>query len=1128
MIVLSGEVAAAWPDGATHRLRGRQPQLVLCYLLLESRPVERYELAELLWGERLPDHWAGAVRGVLSKVRAWLVDADLAEASLVAEDGLVRLGLPEGVVTDLDLARAAIEHARQALDQGEHTEAAEQADRAAALLHGPFLPHGDGDWVARQRDRFEGLVGTAARIEARALLDGGDASRAAALAADRVGRDPLDEAAHHLLIQALLAAGRRADAVRAYDELTTVLGRELGIGPSPETSTLIHRPPAPEAVTPAVAAPAAPTPQSAARPARAGERRALESFVGRHHELDDLLSAWTATTTDSSPHLVVVRGDAGIGKTRLADELGRRATDQGAQVLWGRCRAGSGLAFEPVVELLADALAADPGLLGRLGPAAGHLAPLLPDRHLPAVTTSLDPTLERTRLFGAVAAAVAEVASRPTVWIVDDLQWASPDTVALLELVLERLTRPLLVVATYRGRAPTIEASLARLQRTVPGTTIPLGGLDEDDLRDVVRPFHPTEDAAQRDLVSDLYRRTGGNPFFVTEITQDARRSGHGLDPSRIPDTARQWIERRAAALDPQVSAVLDLCAVIGLEVDLDLLDACHAPDADGLARACDTLIDQGLLTETSEPGTLVFPHLISRDAIYERLRSPRRLQLHRKVVQTIEAQPTRPGRDALLAHHLARLGPEAAPRAAAHACDAGDDALTRSAWALAAEHFATAAELGRGEPALRARALIGLGRARYRSRDLTGAREALDEAIASAREHGLPIELAEASLQLVGRAGRGAAIDMTDAERESLLRLALAGLEGLTGLDDGRAAERDALLGEIEGELALALLFADAADERADLVTRSLSRARAARPVVPRHLARALLNSRIAKLDPGQLSGRLADEDEVLALPSGDLPAEQIIAALAYQHEDRLLTGDRAGARASLARLRRAVEAHPHPYWAWVAHTWTALGHLIDGDVDGAEAAAFAAADLQLGDQGESTACLGVNLISIRLWQGRSGEVIDLVADAADRFPQVPCYRAVHSLCASKAGEESQSERAYRSFADAHFVVPADTNRFLTLAVLADVAVDRGDTDGGAMLGELLAPYGGLQVLLNCYGGGGAYWGPADHQLARLARLAGRHEDADRLFTLAAEQADAFGAPLARDAILDDQLVAH
>ena len=122
---------------------------------------------------------------------------------------------------------------------------------------------------------------------------------------------------------------------------------------------------------------------------------------------------------------------------------------------------------------------------------------------------------------------------------------------------------------------------------------------------------------------------------------------------------------------------------------------------------------------------------------------------------------------------------------------------------------------------------------------------------------------------------------------------------------------------------------------------------------------------------------------------------------------------------------------------------------------------------------------------------------MLDLLRAAADANPNVPCYRSVLALCAKEAGERREAEAAYRSFADTGFAVPDDGNRLLTLAVLADVAASLGDRRGGRRLLRLLAPHAERQVILNCYGGGGATWGPVAHQLARLAAL---DDDADAM----------------------------
>ena len=163
---------------------------------------------------------------------------------------------------------------------------------------------------------------------------------------------------------------------------------------------------------------------------------------------------------------------------------------------------------------------------------------------------------------------------------------------------------------------------------------------------------------------------------------------------------------------------------------------------------------------------------------------------------------------------------------------------------------------------------------------------------------------------------------------------------------------------------------------------------------------------------------------------------------------------------------------------------------------------------------------------MDIRLYQGRSAEVLDLLTGAADAFPNIPCYRAVLALCAVEAGDADLAARSYGHFRDTGFdAIPKDSNRLLALVVLADTAAQLGDAASADALGDLLLPAADLQAILNCYGGGGAYWGPVSHQLGRLAALAGRTEEADRWFAQAEHSAQALGATAALTRITNDPL---
>jgi hypothetical protein len=245
------------------------------------------------------------------------------------------------------------------------------------------------------------------------------------------------------------------------------------------------------------------------------------------------------------------------------------------------------------------------------------------------------------------------------------------------------------------------------------------------------------------------------------------------------------------------------------------------------------------------------------------------------------------------------------------------------------------------------------------------------------------------------------------------------------------------------------------------------------------------------------------------------------LLTAHCYRHEDVLRSGDLVHAGAALSDAEGLVRRYPDPYWNWVTRTWRAIEQVNTGDLDRAEQLAFDAAALRAGID-EAAACLGVNLVNIRLYQGRSGEVIALLRDAVDAHPNIPTYRAVLALCAAEARDLDAAEEQLRYFTvDSLRGLPDDTNRMLALAVLAHTAATIGADDVVPMLRDALEPYRGQWVVLNCYGGGGAVWGPVDHALARLAWLT--HDPlADVWFERAANQAAR--APLVEQRIADDR----
>ncbi|MGN6696487.1 MAG: ATP-binding protein, partial [Aquihabitans sp.] len=841
---LLGAVVLHAPDGVVPVTRP-QVQVLLAFLLLESRPVSRGEIAELLWGDRpLASHWQGAVRGVVSKVRDLVAVAEIDADVSSLGDGTVRLATGPGCTVDVVLAERDVDAAEDAIAGGDADRAIDLVAPWLEPLQQPFLPAGDGDWVRAQQHRVAQIARRAVLVRIQALRAAGRPDLASEAAAVWIHRNPIDEGVHEQLIGSLLDDGRRGEAVEAYRRLAGLLADELGVGPSDAVASLVG------SARPTVATPAPPT---TAAPADPAER----IFLGRRSEMDQLTATWRSTVADAQPQLVVIHGKSGIGKTRLADELGAIAGREGAAVRWARCFPGAGLPFEPLVSAVAPAPSS--------ASAGGS----------PADAAPAGSGLARAEALRTIDVGLRALAARPSVLVIDDLQWASDDVTAALEQTVADLTGPLLIVATSRNLPAPVHEVLSRIQRSLPTTQVHLRGLEAVDLEPLFD--EGGEQAAVR--AGELHRRTGGHPLFVTELALAPRRTGAEVDPDAVPDAVRSWIGHRADALAKPVRARLDLASVIGEELALTTLARCAHVDPDDVLDQLEALVEDGFLVETDRIDVFAFPHLITRDAIYERISPTRRARMHLAVAEALRAAGPAPGRHAEVAHHLQLAGPDHAVDAGRSLLLAGGEALDSGAWALAETLYGKASVVAPDDPAIRAGALTGLARAAHLQRRRDEAEQLVDEVLALSRAHRLPLELAEAVLVLVGRAGRGATQHLTDLEQATLLREALDGIDALDErdpVDRGRDADaasraervrRDTLACHLEGELAQALALTAPAEERTALAQRAVALARALDPPDTRLTARSLLIARLDRLDPTPVADRIGDLDQILAI---------------------------------------------------------------------------------------------------------------------------------------------------------------------------------------------------------------------------------------------------------------------
>jgi tetratricopeptide (TPR) repeat protein len=790
-----------------------------------------------------------------------------------------------------------------------------------------------------------------------------------------------------------------------------------------------------------------------------------DPFVGRVGELDDLARCWKQVLQARSPHLAVVRGPAGMGKTRLVDEFVQAVSaslDELPRIALSRERRN------------------DDRPLGSIG----DLLPLLAPEQ--AVTSMSDDerAVDARQRFHEV---VRGLASTPTIWCIDDLQWMPTDSLDLLSGALEVVDGPLLLVATYRtGELDDPQV----VDRRVATTIIDLDAMGIGELRELVEAW-----ALPIDLDTDLEllrARTAGLPLFATEVARSAIRRGERIDPSSVPAALRDWVRIRFEELgeiDPAMTNVIQFAALVGVEFDVDVLAASADLDVDTTDRLLDELVERGVLGSGRRPGELQFSHALLRDVVVEMIGPARARRRHQRVAAAIAERP-RTDRIAewhsALAHHLS-LGGAEATEVRRHAVAACDLQLADGAWSAASRSIELA--LGTGpDRSERAALLARHGRVLLRVQRFADAAASLRDAIEIAAPLGLREVQGRATLDLVGRAGRGAATDSTDAERISLVRSALDAL----GDESDDTTELTVLRSELERELALALLLTGAATERNDLLERSVARVEELEPVPVDALASAILGRRYARLDPTALDQRIDDLDRVLQLDPRHVRRESLVLAHLYRAEEELRRGRADACRRFLDGAQIALDSYPDPYLTWAASGWRVLLSLHDGDLDAAEQLASATLQLGRGSSG-SVAGFGVNLTNIRLLQRRAGEVIPVLNSAVEQHPEIPAYRAVLALCASESGETDLARASIDVFQQAGYEnLSYDTSRSLALITLSHAAADIGHADAARSLLPLVSPQAGQHAVISAYGSGGAYWGPVSYALARLALTSG------------------------------------
>ena len=697
---LLGDFRIVRGDEGVVTLGSPRLQALLAHLILHrSSPRTRRHLAFLFWPDSSEAQAHTNLRQLLHRLRRALPDLD---PSLQIGPRTIGWQLSDGItidIVDLEAAWTAMEGASA---EGRISSAISAAEEAVSLYIDHLLPDCYEKWIEEHRERFrrrtvmgmERLVGwLEERQEWRAALVHGQRL---------LELDPLREEAHRAVIRLHARSGDVALALRAYDTCAEVLDREVGAEPSKETRDLVQ------------SIRRGNGPGSRTGGAASGAASHTTPLVGRHDEWRRLRSSWR-TARGGRSGVALILGEAGIGKTRLADSFLEWLRGEGAAAAHARCWAVEGrLPFAPVADWLRSA----PLLEGaRTLPSVWRreVARILPELGTEEGTpSSVEAAEGRLRLFEGLAR-VVDALDRPLLLVLDDAHRCDADTLEWLHYLLRvRSEAPLLVVATIRSGEPAADARfdpwLRELRLMESLVEVPLGPLDAEETAALGSAV--TNRALGGEEAEALFAETEGNPLFVVEVVRrrlgarqsadEAQGSAGPASDAGLPERVREVIRGRLRLLSSEGAELLALLATVGRDTSFGLIRAAKPGDTSGVVPALEELARRHLIRESGD-GRYGFTHDKIREVAYGELSSARRQLLHEGVAEALAASHSQASEQVAgeIAHHLERAGRREA--AISWYRKAADHALALYANQEAIEHLQRAiALLGKQPPSPR------------------------------------------------------------------------------------------------------------------------------------------------------------------------------------------------------------------------------------------------------------------------------------------------------------------------------------------------------------------------------------------------------------------------------------------
>jgi class 3 adenylate cyclase/tetratricopeptide (TPR) repeat protein len=853
------------------------------------------------------------------------------------------------------------------------------------------------------------------------------------------------------------------------------------------------------------------------------------SLVGRETELEQIRTAFKEAA-EGRPQLVLVAGEPGIGKTRLATEFVRGAHADGATVLLGRCDEEPLAAYQPIAEALTRYVAT--ATVDELRANTGRHAPTLA-QHLPQLreripglpeAVSGDPETERIRFFEAVSEVLRGIAQdAPLVLMFDDVHWAQQPTLLLLRhLIRESEQAAMLIIATYRetelSRTHPLSDTLAELRRHEDGVVrVGLRGLD----RGGVEAFMEAASGADLEedglaLARELSLVTEGNPFFLREILRHLAetgaliqqeggrwRSSRPASEIGLPEGVKEVVGRRLSLLSDDSNKALRAAAVIGREFDLSLLRDVLEVDEDALLALVEEGVESRAISEVPRVlDRFTFTHALVRETLLDELTTSRRVRLHRSVGEALERKYASDLESnlPLLAFHFGEAAEADPVKAIDYAMRAGDRAQSMYSYEESAQHFERALEWSEADApddfALRCRVLVGLGRAQSRCIGVSTARATLRKAVEPARGLANPVLFADIVLAFSGRYGEPG---KADEETVALLE------EAMNSLGPDHQKLRTMVKARLAGEY----MLVDAQRAYA-LAEEALAEANALDDPEVQGAGLWAYAWCVSAMTPSVEKWlRLGEDMTHIGRQCGD----GWFAAMGwwFKMHAHFIEGDMDAARQAFATYVHETDELHVLQGRFFEQLILGMFATFEGRVADADQHVHAAlAAGQVIEDPMATNQFGVQLFGLRLIQGRPGEIEPMLRSLAEVDPNIPWWAA---LCLTNCmiGHFDEA-REVLNFHLSHGLdsVTRDANFYASIGALTYSAWFLNDDTYAEELHEILTPFDGLNVVVGipCL----LLASGAQH-LAMLEALLGRWDDYERHIQAASDMNKRTGA---------------